>query len=135
MKTRKARRESGGRLSAVLRAVLLSTVIFFAVMLIMSVLIDRAEDPSRLIGALGMVGMLISAALSGFITARMNKDGGAVVCAAAALIFSLMMLLVGIIISSGAPSIRCPLNCLCYLGVSLLGGLLASRIGKGRRRR
>lgn len=135
MKTRRTRREKGGMLGAVIRSVLFSAVLFFAVMLVISVIIDRTEDPGRLIGALGIVGLLVSAALSGFITTRLTKEGGAAVCAASALIFALMLLLTGIILSSGAPGIRCPLNCLCYLGVSLLGGLLASRIGKGRRRR
>lgn len=132
MRSRARGTGGGSRLGAVIRGLAVSAIIYLGVMLILAFIMDGSDDPSSLVGAFGLVGILIGAIVGGFVSTKLG--GSFSVSAAVALIMALVMLLIGIILCGGAPGVRCLINCLCYFGIFMLGSLAATRIGSGRSR-
>lgn len=129
----RARGANGGRFGAVIRGIAISAIVYLGIMLILAFIMDGNDDPSSLVGAFGLVGILIGGIVGGFASTKLG--GSLAVGAAVALIMSLTMLLVGIIICGGAPELRCLINCLCYFGIFMLGAFAATKIGGGSGKR
>ncbi len=91
-------------------------------------------DPTALTGVMGLIALLGSGAVSAFINRRIFGEAGLMIALLSALLLSLLLLGIGLIASGGSLPPRCPVNYLCYMGVSLLSSLLGKPREKRRRR-
>ncbi|MBQ9084767.1 MAG: hypothetical protein IJY24_03830 [Clostridia bacterium] len=92
------------------------------------------KDPTRLSAVMGLISLLGSGAVAAFVNRRIFGERGFSIALLSALLLSLLLLGIGLIASGGGLPPRCPVNYLCYLGVSLIAALLGKPREKRRRR-
>lgn len=126
------KKSNRGTFYGMLLSLLISLLILAAVSITVSAISYSTKDPMSLVKPLSVTAIILSAALSSFISARKFGSGAAAI---SSLVFTLIMLTVGIISSSGMVSLGAFINYLCYVGTALLFIYLASRKPKRRRHR
>ena len=107
---------------------------FFVTALVSSVILNALSDPLSALPIASLVTLVVSAALSGGISSLIFKTKNITLSASVTLTASFLMLIFGIIASKGEFSIGAFMNCLCYVGVSILSALLTRRKRRKKRR-
>ena len=109
----------------------LCTVI--AVSLILSIVAYLTSDPTAMIGAFALLSLALAGAISGFVTSRVNGEGGVLVGVLSAMICAAVMLAVGIVCKGGLLPLSAVLNIAVLVATSSFSALLGK--GKHKRRR
>ena len=109
----------------------LCTVI--AISFILSIVAYMTGDPSAMIGAFSLLSLALAGAISGFVTSRVNGDGGVLVGVLSALISGAIMLAIGLVCKGGLLPLGAVLNIAVFVAVSCFSALLGKR--KRRKRR
>ena len=113
----------------------ISVLCILSVSFIFALISSTSNDPTGSLGIFSLSALLISGAVSGFISGKIKKEGGIGFSALMALATTLIMLIFCIIIS-GKVSGGAIMNYVCYIGVSTLMGFLATRkTGRARHKR
>lgn len=99
---------------------------------ILALIANTSKDPTGNLAVFSLCALLISGAVSGFITARMKKSMAFVALTALAV---LLVMLIACIVISCKISGGALMNYACYMGISCLFGFLGSREPKRRRHR
>ena len=118
-----------------LKGLLISVIMLPLFSLLAAFIAYSGEDPTGVIGTYSLIALLLSAAVSGFITSKMKGEGGWRTVLLTALTVVLIMLIAAVIITGGTPEISALMNYLCYIGISVLSGYLALPRKKHRRRK
>jgi putative membrane protein (TIGR04086 family) len=133
MKKHKSQRRERSGAKAILFGTLMSLGLLFAVSAAASFVLLKLEDPISFLGAGSLASLLISGAISAFITAKYKGEGGFLSSLFSSLIFSLVIFSAALIIGKGKLGIGLLMNILCYLLISVLSAKLATRKAKRRR--
>lgn len=134
VKKNTGRGKERGRFAEILISLLRSVLVFLAMSVIGALIVYFQTDPLGAADIASLVVLLLSGAVSGFLNARMTREGKLAVVGLSSLAFCLGLLLIGLIATGGGATLRVFLNYLCYIGVSLLFGWLGSREISKRRR-
>ena len=134
MAKRKKRKEAPTGVKLLLLGTLIMTVIFLALSLLFSFIAYTTADPLYFIGLLSIAALMITAAASGFLEARLG-EGSVLTPFLSSLLFVLIMLLIGLIASGGAVPLGCIINYASFVALATLSALLGKKsLEKSRRR-
>ena len=131
----KKRKKDPGLTSLMLIGAGLALGITVVLAFIMAFISSFTKDPTSLTGALALVSLLVGGAISGFVTSRMNDEGGALVGTLSAVIASALILIIGLIMKSGKLDLSVFINLIAFICVSVLFAILGKKRIKRRRRR
>lgn len=112
----------------------ISALIIILLSLIFALIANASGDPTGNLGLFSLTALIIGAAASGFVSAKIKKEGAVVFSALVALALSLIMLIICVIMS-GKISLAAFMNYLCYIGVATLSAFVGSREKKHKRHR
>ena len=84
-------------------------------------------DPTATTGAFSLLALIIAGAVSGFVTSRVNGEGGALIGAVSAVIAALVMLAVGLIWRGGLLPLGAVLNVIAFTVISSASALLGKK--------
>jgi putative membrane protein (TIGR04086 family) len=114
-----------------LKTILLSTVfsgaVLILIMLIMSFICYKTQDPVAPAGITSVLSLMLTAFISGFCITRYKGEGGVLCAVLSATLFVLILLLISLIIKGGKVSIYILLNYTCYVLISTLISFFASK--------
>ena len=129
------KRSAGGEVARTfLVCFAISVLIILLFSLISAVIVGSLDDPTESVGIFSLATMLLSAALSGVMSARIKGEGGLKFATLVALAVVLIMLLINVIISAGKVSGGSFMNYGCYLGVASLSAFLGRKRNTHRRK-
>ncbi len=112
---------------------LISSAAVMVIMAIVCALIASGlDDPTEHLGLFSLGVMLLSAAVSGIISSRM-QNGSITFSALVALALVLIMLLIDVIICKGKVSLGAFMNYGCYMGVATMSAFLGRKKEKHKR--
>ena len=111
----------------------LATVL--AVAMLLAVVAYLSNDPTSLTAAFALLTLVLAGAVSGFVTSRVNGDGGALIGILSALICTAIIAVVGLIVKGGLIPLGAILNLAVYAVTSVAAATLAKRKKTARRRR
>ena len=100
-------------------AILLAAVAYFT------------ADPTAMIGEFSLIALILSGAVSAFVTSRVNGEGGTLIGIVSSVIAALLMLSVGLVWRGGLLPLGAVLNVLAFTVTSCAFALL----GKKRKKR
>ena len=106
---------------------------FFILVFIASVILSKVKDPLGASGLVSPLTLIVSAAISGFFTARRKGDGRILPAVICALCFSLILFAIALIFCSGKVTAICAINLLCYVAVAFIFAMLSRKRKKHRR--
>lgn len=121
------------RLAEIGLSLLRSVIVFLALSVIGALIVYFQADPLRIADIASLVILLLSAAVSGFLNAKLTGEGKLAVVVLSSLTFCLVLLLIGLVATGGGVTLRVFLNYLCYIGIALFFGWLGKRETKKRR--
>ena len=114
---------------------LFSLAIITVISFILALASSFTKDPTALTGAFSLLALILSGALSGFITSKVNGDGGGLIGIISSLISTGALLLIGLVWKGGFLPIDAIINALAYLGVSVIFSFLGQKKLKRSRKR
>lgn len=114
--------------------VLISLAVTLISTLVMAALAGVSENPSAILGTYSLVALILSAAVSGFTTAKISGSEGIKYPLLTAFTTVLIMLLITVIMGI-KPSGSSFMNYGCFILVSVFVGLLARKRERRRKRR
>ncbi len=112
--------------------VLFSYVVLILLSIFGAFLCNLTDDPVRLVGVVSFATLLLSAAISGFIISKLREDGGAILSMLSASGFIIIRIIISLFMSG--TDLSDLLDCVCYLGTSVIFALFGQRKLKHRRR-
>ncbi len=119
------------------RAVLLGTGIsvlsFFIVSAVLALVLSLIPNPLSAVGIAGISALVISGALSSFLTVKYKGEGGFISATISAAICIILILAVSLIAGKGAMGTRGIMNTVTYASVSLLFSYFGTKTGKRQR--
>lgn len=121
------------RLAEIGLSLLRAVIVFLALSVIGALIVYFQADPLRIADVASLVILLLSAAVSGFLNAKLTGEGKLAVVVLSSLTFCLVLLLIGLVATGGGVTLRVFLNYLCYIGIALFFGWLGKRETKKRR--
>ena len=134
-KMKKRKRKDLGLTALMLMGAGFALALIIAMAFIISLISSFTSDPTAMTGALSLVALLLAGATAGFVSSRVNGDGGALVGILSAVISASVILTVGLIARAGRLSIGVFINALAYIAVSALASILGKKRVKRRKRR
>ena len=102
---------------------------------ILAIISAFTKDPTALTGAFSLLTLLLSGALSGFVTSKARGDGGGLIGIISALIATGLILLVGLVWKGEFLPIGAIINAFAYLGISVIFSILGQKKLKRSRKR
>lgn len=124
----------GGAVGRLLSCVLISLGLVLVSTLIMAALAGISENPSEKIDVYSLAALLISALVSGFVSAKISECEGIKIPLLASFATVLIMLLISVIMGV-SPSGASFMNYGCFILVSVFSGFLARKRERRRKRR
>ena len=109
-----------------------SYLVLTLVSFILAFICNMTEDPARIVGIMAFVALLITAAVASFTLSRLRGEGGGILAILTAAGVVIVRIVISMLLSGTGLSDL--LDCLCYLGVSAIFGILGGRKGKRRKR-
>lgn len=135
MKKHSFQRNSKSFLGSLVFGILLSVLLLFGFCAIFALIISKLENPMGILGGATLAALILSGALSAFITVKRRGDGGFSISLLSSSAVSVILLVAGLIAGGGKIPFAPLMNALCYLLVSFFFAWLASRKRKRRIRR
>lgn len=124
---RKYKRKELGLTPLMLLGAGFALTVTVVVSFILAIISSLTKDPTALTGAFSLVALILSGAISGFVTSRVNGDGGALVGILASVIAASLILIVGLIWKRGLLNLGAALNILSFVGVSSVFSMLGKK--------
>ena len=85
------------------------------------------NDPTAMTGAFSLLSLLIAGAVSGFVTSRVNGEGGSLIGAVSAIVAATLMLAIGLVWERGLLPIGVVLNLIVFIIASSASSLLGKK--------
>lgn len=133
MKRRK--RKEFGLTALMLLGAAFALAVIIAVSFILSVISSMTKNPTSLVGAFSLLSLILSGAISGFVTSKVNGEGGVIVAVLSSVISAFTVLAIGLIWKGGAIKLSVPLNLLVFIAVSVIASLLGKKQPKRKKHR
>ena len=124
-----------GRVRIFLIALAVSAGALLVTSLTAAAIAYASPDPTGVVGIYSLVALIVSAAISGALTARLASEGRVRLAALTSLTVVMVMLLTAVIVGGGTPKLSSLMNYLCYLGVSVAAAYLARPRKRRHKRR
>lgn len=132
---KKHKRKELGLTSLILLGAGFTIVTIVITSFIFAIISSFTKNPTALTGILSLVALLLSGAISGFVTSAANGEGGALIGILSTVVSALLILTVGLIWRGGALNLGMLLNLLAFIGISVLFSILGKkRIKRGHKR-
>ncbi len=106
-----------------------------AVSFALALISSFTKDPTALTGAFSLLALVLAGGISGFVTSRVNGEGGTLVGILSAVISTSVMMVAGLIWKGGFLPLGAILNLLVFLAVSVISSLLGKKRAKRMRHR
>ena len=132
---KKRKRKEFGLTTLVLLGAAFAVAIIIAVSFVMSIISYLTKNPTSLIGALSLITLILSGAVSGFVTSKVNGDGGVLVAILSSVISAFTILAIGLVWKGGAINFGVPLNLGVFIAFSAIGAIFGKKMPKKNRRR
>ena len=132
---KKHKRKEFGLTTLTLLGAAFALVVMLAVSFILSVISSMTKDPTSFIGAFSLLALILSGVISGFVTSKVNGDGGVLIAILSSVISAFTILAIGLIWKGGAIKLSVPLNLLVFIAVSLIASLLGKKQPKRKKHR
>ena len=132
---KKHKRNEFGLTTLMLLGTAFAIAVLVAVSFILSVISSMTKNPTALIGAFSLIALILSGAISGFVTSKVNGDGGMLVAILSSVISAFTILAIGLIWKGGAIKLSVPLNLLVFIAVSVIASLLGKKQPKRKKQR
>ena len=132
---KKHKRKELGLTALMLLGAAFALAVIIAVSFIFSIISVMTKDPTSLIGAFSLVTLILSGGISGFVTSKVNGDGGVLVAILSSVISAFTILAIGLIWKGGSMKLSVPLNLCVFIAVSVVGALLGKKMPKKSRHR
>ena len=132
---KKHKRNEFGLTTLMLLGAAFAIAVLVAISFILSVISSMTKNPTALIGAFSLIALILSGAISGFVTSKVNGDGGMLVAILSSVISAFTILAIGLIWKGGAIKLSVPLNLLVFIAVSVIASLLGKKQPKRKKRR
>ena len=132
---KKHKRNEFGLTTIMLLVAAFAIAVLVAVSFILSVISSMTKNPTALIGAFSLIALILSGAISGFVTSKVNGDGGMLVAILSSVISAFTFLAIGLIWKGGAIKLSVPLNLLVFIAVSVIASLLGKKQPKRKKHR
>lgn len=132
---KKHKRKEFGLTTLMLLGAAFSLAVILVVSFILSIISSMTKDPTSLIGASALISLIISGAISGFVTSKVNGEGGVLISTLSSVITAFTILAIGLIWKGGAIKLNVPLNLLVFIAASVISALLAKKTNRKKRPR
>ena len=132
---RKHKRKELGLTALMLLGAAFALAVIVAVSFVLSIISSMTKDPTSLIGAFSLIALILSGAISGFVTSKVNGDGGVLIAALSSVISAFAILAIGLIWKGGAIKLSVPLNLIVFIAVSVIASLLGKKRPKRSKHR
>ena len=132
---KKHKRKEFGLTALMLLGAAFALAVLMIVSFVLSLISSMTKDPISLIGALSLVALILSGAISGFVTSKVNGDGGVLVAILSSIISAFTILAIGLIWKGGAIKLSVPLNLTVFIAVSVIASLLGKKQPKKSKHR
>ena len=132
---KKHKRKEFGLTALMLLGAAFALAVLMIVSFVLSLISSMTKDPVSLIGALSLVALILSGAISGFVTSKVNGDGGVLVAILSSIISAFTILAIGLIWKGGAIKLSVPLNLTVFIAVSVIASLLGKKQPKKSKHR
>ena len=132
---KKHKRKELGLTSLMLLGAAFALVVLILVSFVLSIISNMTKDPTSLIGAFSLIALIVSGGISGFVTSKVNNDGGVLVAILSSVISAFTILAIGLIWKGGAMKLSVPLNLGVFVAVSVIAALLGKKRPKQNRHR
>ena len=131
---KKHKRKELGLTSLILLGAGFALATVTATAFLLALISSFTKNPTALTGILSLIALLLSGAISGYVTSRVNGEGGSLIGILSAVICVFLITVVGLIWKGGALNLGMPLNLLAFIGVSVLFSILGSKRLKKKHR-
>ena len=132
---KKHKRKELGLTSLILLGAGFALATVTATAFLLALISSFTKNPTALTGILSLIALLLSGAISGYVTSRVNGEGGALIGILSTVVSALLILTVGLIWRGGSLNLGMPLNLLAFIGISVLFSILGKkRIKRGHKR-
>lgn len=135
MKKRSFNPETLSPLQAIILGTLFAAIAYFLMSFVVSIISFNTEDPTSLVDPMSLTALLVSGALTALVITRVCGDRGFITALLCSLMLALLLLICGLVASGGNLPLRCPINYLCYVGISALTAFLGRKRGTDRHRK
>ena len=119
--------------SAIALGLCLSVLSFLLLSFALSFILAMFRDPLSLIGMFSVAALLLSGAISGFVTAKYKGEGAILPVSVSSLCFALALLGIGLILTRGILPIISLINLFAYLVLTVGFAFIAIRSKRRRR--
>ena len=123
-----------GTLPKLLIGAIAAAASIVVVSFILSLISSLTKNPTALTGVFSLLSLIIAGALFGFISSKLNGDGGIAIIFVSSVITALIMSAIGLIWCGGKVHFGVFLNYLAFIGTVALCAVIAGKIGGGKRR-
>ena len=135
MKYTSQKRKSKSLRSSLLFGISFSTLSFFTLVLLSSIILSKIKDPLGASGIASFAVLFVTGALSGFFTAKYKGDNGIFPVLISAFVFVIALLGAGLIGCGGKVSSITFINLVSYVILAMLFAVLAKKRGRIKRPR
>ena len=132
---KKRKRKEPGLTTLMLAGAGFALALILFLSFVMAIISSLTKDPTALTGALSLGTILLSGAIAGFVTSRVNRAGGTLVGTLSAIITAAVILIVGLISGGGRVSAGMLINVPAYISISVLSSVLGKKRTKRRKKR
>ena len=101
-----------------------------AVAFTLAIISSFTDDPTALTGAFSLLALILAGAISGFVTSKVNGDGGVLIGVLSSVIAAALILIIGLIWNGGSLNLGVILNLASFIGVSVLSALLSKKFAR-----
>ena len=131
----KRRLDHGGVGMKFISCFAISFILIFISALISALIVQGLDDPTSKLGLFSLIAMMVSASVSGIISAKISGESGIRFAMLVALAVVLIMLLINVIASAGKVSGGAFMNYACYMGIASLSATLGRKKERHARHR
>lgn len=128
----KGKRTKGSVYQSFLICLILSAAVMVIMAILCALVAGALDDPTKHLALMSLGVMLLSAAVSGVVSSRM-QNGSITFSALVALALVLIMLLIDVIVCKGKVSLGAFMNYGCYMGVATMSAFLGRKKEKHKR--
>lgn len=116
-------------------SVLFPILILIVISFVMAIILNSSKDPTKNIGILSLLTLLLSALVGGVAVSAFNKEFNLKLSSLVFLSITFLMFLISLIACQGKILPSALMNFACYFGLSMVGSVIGRKKQRRRKRR